>query len=50
MCGRCDILHGSPGGKRAWGVSVRLAEWRVETPEGMVQVGEVCLVQPEEGG
>jgi len=31
-------------------MSVRLAEWGVETLEGMVQVGEVCLVRPEEGG
>jgi len=50
MRGCCDILYGSPGGRRAWGVSVRLAKWRVETLERMVQVGEVCLVQPEEGG
>jgi len=30
-----------------------LPDWwsgEMETPEGMVQVGEVCLVQPEEGG
>ena len=50
MHGRCDILHWSLGSRRAWGVSVGLVEWGVETPEGMVQVGEVCLVQPEEGG
>jgi len=31
-------------------MSVGLAERRAETPEGMVQVGEVCLVQPEEEG
>jgi len=31
-------------------VSVGLAERGVETPEGIVQVGEVCLVWPEEGG
>jgi len=31
-------------------VSVGLAEWGAEIPEGMVQVGEVCLVWPKEGG
>ena len=31
-------------------MSVGLAERGAETPEGMVQVGEVCLVRPEEGG
>jgi len=31
-------------------VSVGLAEREAETLEGMVQVGEVCLVWPEEGG
>jgi len=31
-------------------VSVRLAERGVETLEEMVQVREVCLVRPEEGG
>jgi len=31
-------------------VSVGLAERGVETPEGMVQVGEMCLVWLEEGG
>jgi len=31
-------------------VSIRLAERGVETPEGMVQVGEVCLVWLEKGG
>jgi len=31
-------------------MSVRLAKWGAETPEGMVQVGEVCLVWLEEGG
>jgi len=30
-------------------VFVASVEWETETPEGMVQVGEVCLVQPEEG-
>jgi len=30
-------------------VSIGLAERGAETPEGMVQVGEVCLVWPEEG-
>jgi len=28
---------------------VALAEWETETPERMVQVGEVCLVWLEEG-
>jgi len=28
---------------------VTLAEWETEMPEGMVWVGEVCLVRPEEG-
>jgi len=28
---------------------VASAEWETETPEGMVWVGEVCLVRPEEG-
>jgi len=31
-------------------MSIGLAERGVETPEGMVQVGEVCLVRLEEGG
>ena len=31
-------------------MSVGLVEQGAETPEGMVQVGEVCLVRPEEGG
>jgi len=31
-------------------VSVGLAEWGAKTLEGMVQVGEVCLVWLEEGG
>jgi len=31
-------------------MSVGLAEQGAETPEGMVQVGEVCLVWLEEGG
>jgi len=31
-------------------MSAGLAERGAETPEGMVQVGEVCLVWPEEGG
>ena len=31
-------------------MSVRLMERGAETLEGIVQVGEVCLVQPEEGG
>ena len=29
---------------------VGLVEQGAEIPEGMVQVGEVCLVRPEEGG
>jgi len=28
---------------------VALAEWETEMPEGMVRVGEVCSVRPEEG-
>jgi len=28
---------------------VASAEQETKTPEGMVQVGEVCLVRPEEG-
>jgi len=28
---------------------VASAERKTETPEGMVWVGEVCLVRPEEG-
>jgi len=28
---------------------VMSAEQETETPEGMVRVGEVCLVRPEEG-
>ena len=31
-------------------MSVGLAEQGAETLEGMVQVREVCLVRPEEGG
>jgi len=31
-------------------MSVRLMERGAEIPEGIVQVGEVCLVWPEEGG
>jgi len=31
-------------------MSVRLAEQGAETPERMIQMGEVCLVQPEKGG
>jgi len=31
-------------------MSVGLAEQGAETLEGMVQMGEVCLVQPEKGG
>jgi len=31
-------------------MSIGLAEWGAETLEEMVQVGEVCLVWPEEGG
>ena len=31
-------------------MSIVLAEQGAETPEGMVQVGEMCLVQLEEGG
>jgi len=30
-------------------MSVRLAEQGAEILEGIVQVGEVCLVRPEEG-
>ena len=30
-------------------MSVGLAERGAETPEGLVQVGKVCLVWPEEG-
>jgi len=29
---------------------IGLVERGAETPEGMVQVREVCLVRPEEGG
>ena len=50
MCSCCDILRLSPGGRRAWGMSIAPAEQRAEIPERMVQVGEVCLVQLEEGG
>jgi len=35
---------------RAWGKFIMLAEQGIEILEGMVQVGEVCSVQPEEGG
>jgi len=31
-------------------MSIGLAEQGAETPERMVQVGEVCLVRLEEGG
>ena len=50
MRGHCDILHWSLEGRRAWGVFIALVERGTETPEGMVQVGEVYSVWPEEGG
>ena len=31
-------------------MSIRLVERGAETLERMVQVGEVCLIRPEEGG
>ena len=50
MHSHCDILRWSPGGRRAWGLSVALAEQGAETPKGIVQVRKMCLVWLEEGG
>jgi len=49
MRSRCDVLRQSPEGRRAWDVFVLLLERGVETPEGMVQAEEGCLIREEEG-
>jgi len=49
MYGRCDVLHRSLEGRRAWDTFVLPSEWGVETPEGMVQVEEGRLIRTEGG-
>ena len=49
MRGRCDVLRQSPEGRRAWDAFVLPSEQGVETPEGMVQVEEGCLIRGEGG-
>ena len=49
MHGRCDVLHRSLEGRRAWDAFVLPSEQGMETPEGMVQAEEGCLIQAEEG-
>jgi len=44
MHGRCDVLHQSPEGRRAWDALVLSSERGVETLEGMVQTEEGCLI------
>ena len=48
MRGRCNVLRQSPEGRRAWDAFVLPLERGVETPEGMVQAEEGCLVRGEE--
>ena len=49
MHGRCNILRQSPEGRRAWDTFVLPLEQGVETPEGMVQAEEECLIWVEGG-
>jgi len=47
--GRCDVFCQSLEGRRAWDAFVLPSERGVETPEGIVQAEEGCLIQVEGG-
>jgi len=49
MHGYCDVLRRSPEGRRAWDAFILPSEQGAETPEGMVQAEEGCLIQVERG-
>ena len=48
MCDRCGVLRWSLKGRRAWGMFVMSVKQETEMLEGIVWVGEVCSVWPEE--